>query len=82
MPHTADNAVSRAFVDQLATMSPVIGTGLGLTEAAGWCTYVLASTAERDSSNQEAILAGLGVDMPIYPCTHSPAHARGWLRGR
>jgi len=63
------HAVSRAFVDQLAAMSPVIGTGLGLTEAAGWCTYVTASTADRDSSNQEAILAGLGVDMPIYPCT-------------
>jgi len=63
------HAVSRAFVDQLAAMSPVIGTGLGLTEAAGWCTYVLASTADRDSSKQEAILAGLGVDMPIYPCT-------------
>jgi len=63
------HAVSRAFVDQLAAMSPVIGTGLGLTEAAGWCTYVLASTADRDSSNKEAILAGLGVDMPIYPCT-------------
>ena len=63
------HAVSRAFVDQLAAMSPVIGTGLGLTEAAGWCTYVLATTAEMDSPGQEAILAGLGVDMPIYPCT-------------
>jgi acyl-CoA synthetase (AMP-forming)/AMP-acid ligase II len=63
------HAVSPAFVDQLAAMSPVIGTGLGLTEAAGWCTYVLASTADRDSPDQEAILAGLGVDMPIYPCT-------------
>jgi len=63
------HAVSRPFVDQLAAMSPVIGTGLGLTEASGWCTYVLASTADRDSSNQKAILAGLGVDMPIYPCT-------------
>ena len=63
------HAVSRAFVDQLAAMSPVIGTGLGLTEAAGWCTYVLASTADRGSSDPETILAGLGVDMPIYPCT-------------
>jgi acyl-CoA synthetase (AMP-forming)/AMP-acid ligase II len=63
------HAVSRAFVDQLAAMSPVIGTGLGLTEAAGWCTYVLASTADRGSPDSEAILAGLGVDMPIYPCT-------------
>ena len=63
------HAVSRAFVDQLAAMSPVIGTGLGLTEAAGWCTYVLASTADRGSSDPETILAGRGVDMPIYPCT-------------
>jgi acyl-CoA synthetase (AMP-forming)/AMP-acid ligase II len=63
------HAVSRAFVDQLAAMSPVIGTGLGLTEAAGWCTYVLASTADCGSSDSEMIFAGLGVDMPIYPCT-------------
>ncbi len=63
------HAVSRTFVDQLAAMSPVIGTGLGLTEAAGWCTYVMASTADRGSSDKETILAGLGVDMPIYPCT-------------
>lgn len=63
------HAVSRAFVDQLAAMSPVIGTGLGLTEAAGWCTYVMASTAEKGSPGQETILTGLGVDMPIYPCT-------------
>jgi len=72
------HAVSRAFVDQLAAMSPVIGTGLGLTEAAGWCTYVLATTAEMDSPGQEAILAGLGVDMPIYPCTiRQPMRADG-----
>jgi acyl-CoA synthetase (AMP-forming)/AMP-acid ligase II len=73
------NAVSRAFLDKLATMAPVIGTGLGLTEAAGWCTYVLASTDERDCSDQEAILAGLGVDMPIYPCTiRHPMRADGF----
>ena len=58
------NAVSRPFVDRLATMSPVIGTGLGLTETAGFCTYVQAS-----ATGKEAILAGLGLDMPIYPCT-------------
>ena len=58
------NAVSRAFVDQLATMAPVIGTGLGLTECAGFCTYV-----QTDAANPERILAGLGQDMPIYPCT-------------
>ncbi|MGB7987109.1 MAG: class I adenylate-forming enzyme family protein, partial [Terracidiphilus sp.] len=63
------NAVALPFLEKLATMAPVIGTGLGLTEASGWCTYVLANVAERDASGQEAILAGLGVDMPIYPCT-------------
>ena len=58
------NTVSRAFVEKLATMAPVIGTGLGLTEAAGFCTYVQANAAD-----EENILAGLGEDMPIYPCS-------------
>ena len=58
------NAVSRPFVDQLAAMAPVIGTGLGLTETAGFCTYIQANANEK-----ETILAGLGQDMPIYPCT-------------
>ncbi|MGA3372543.1 MAG: class I adenylate-forming enzyme family protein [Terracidiphilus sp.] len=58
------HSVSRPFVDRLASMAPVIGTGLGLTEAAGFCTYVQANAADK-----EAILAGLGVDMPIYPCS-------------
>ena len=56
------NAVSRVFVDQLATMAPEIGTGLGLTEAAGFCTYIAAGAAGR-----EAIVAGLGKAMPVYP---------------
>ncbi len=63
------NAVPRSFLEKLSAMAPVIGTGLGLTEASGWCTYLLARTADRDSSDHEAILKGLGVDMPIYPCT-------------
>jgi acyl-CoA synthetase (AMP-forming)/AMP-acid ligase II len=58
------NAVARPFVERLAAMAPVVGTGLGLTEAAGFCTYV-----EADAQEHELILAGLGVDMPIYPCT-------------
>ena len=58
------NAVARPFVERLAAMAPVIGTGLGLTEAAGFCTYVQAS-----AEDHETILTGLGVDMPIYPCT-------------
>jgi acyl-CoA synthetase (AMP-forming)/AMP-acid ligase II len=58
------HGVSRPFVDQLAAMAPVIGTGLGLTEAAGFCTYIQAGGEDR-----ETILSGLGVDMPVYPCT-------------
>ena len=58
------NAVSRPFVDRLSTMAPLIGTGLGLTEAGGFCTYIQASAADR-----ETILDGLGQEMPIYPCS-------------
>jgi acyl-CoA synthetase (AMP-forming)/AMP-acid ligase II len=58
------NAVSRAFVDQLAAMAPLIGTGLGLTETAGFCTYIQAG-----ADGRETIVAGLGQDMPVYPCT-------------
>jgi acyl-CoA synthetase (AMP-forming)/AMP-acid ligase II len=58
------NAVSRPFVDRLAAMAPMVGTGLGLTECAGFCTYVSADAAER-----EKILDGLGHDMPVYACT-------------
>jgi acyl-CoA synthetase (AMP-forming)/AMP-acid ligase II len=62
------HSVSLPFMEQLAAMAPVIGTGLGLTEAAGFCTYTQANAADK-----ETILAGLGAglgrDMPIYPCT-------------
>jgi acyl-CoA synthetase (AMP-forming)/AMP-acid ligase II len=58
------HSVSRPFIDQLAAMAPVIGTGLGLTETAGFCTYIEANAADK-----EKILTGLGVDMPVYPCT-------------
>ncbi|MGB8261184.1 MAG: class I adenylate-forming enzyme family protein [Terracidiphilus sp.] len=58
------NAVSRPFVERLAAMAPVIGTGLGLTECAGFCTYVQANAREH-----ELMVAGLGQDMPVYPCT-------------
>ena len=67
------HSVSRLFLDQLATMAPVIGTGLGLTETAGFCTYIQANAAGR-----ETILTGLGVDMPVYPCTiRQPMRANG-----
>ncbi len=58
------NSVSKAFVDRVATMAPLVGTGLGLTECAGFCTYALVNAGEH-----EALATGVGVDMPIYPCT-------------
>jgi acyl-CoA synthetase (AMP-forming)/AMP-acid ligase II len=58
------NSVARPFVERLATMAPVIGSGLGLTECAGFCTYVQA-----DASDHEMIVSGLGQEMPIYPCS-------------
>ena len=71
------HAVSRPFVDQLAAMAPVIGTGLGLTEAAGFCTYIQASAAGRETL-LAGLGAGLGQDMPIYPCSiRQPMHADG-----
>jgi acyl-CoA synthetase (AMP-forming)/AMP-acid ligase II len=67
------NAVSRPFVDHLAAMAPLIGTGLGLTETAGFCTYIQAG-----ADGRETIIAGLGQDMPVYPCTiRQPMRADG-----
>jgi acyl-CoA synthetase (AMP-forming)/AMP-acid ligase II len=67
-------AVSRPFVERLAAMAPVVGTGLGLTECAGFCTYVQAN-----ASDHEMIVAGLGQDMPVYPCTiRRPMRADGY----
>jgi Acyl-CoA synthetases (AMP-forming)/AMP-acid ligases II len=58
------NSVSKAFVDRVATMAPYVGTGLGLTECAGFCTYAMLKSGEH-----EPLAAGVGIDMPIYPCT-------------
>lgn len=58
------NSVSKAFVDRVATMAPQVGTGLGLTECAGFCTYALVNAGEHAS-----LATGVGVDMPVYPCT-------------
>jgi acyl-CoA synthetase (AMP-forming)/AMP-acid ligase II len=58
------NSVSSQFVDRVAGMAPLVATGLGLTESAGFCTYALAKRGEH-----EELATGLGCDMPIYPCT-------------
>jgi fatty-acyl-CoA synthase len=53
--------VAREFLARMARMAPLIGTGLGLTETAGFCTYTPLSSAA------DEISAGVGFDMPAYP---------------
>lgn len=52
------------FVDKVAEMAPFVGSGLGLTEAAGFCTYIRQS---RDQARE--CVSTLGRDMPVYPMT-------------
>ncbi len=54
--------VSEAFVAKMSTMAPWVATGLGLTEAAGFCTY---ESQPRETARQCAV--SLGSDMPVYP---------------
>lgn len=54
-------AVSRQFLEQLAAMAPKFGTGLGLSETAGFVTYSPLDGTVDD------ILAGVGFDMPVTP---------------
>ncbi len=48
--------VSRPFLERLAEMAPTTGTGLGLTETAGFCTY----TSSGD------LAESIGYEMPVY----------------
>ena len=50
----------RPFLEHLARMAPKIGTGLGLTESAGFCTYTPVH------AGVDEILSSLGHDMPVY----------------
>lgn len=64
--------VSRQFLEKLATMAKGFGTGLGLTETAGFCTYTPLDGTVED------ILAGVGYDMPVYPMSiRAPMQADG-----
>ncbi len=56
------SAVSPAFAEKLAAMAPTVATGLGLTEASGFCTYLL-----RDAARASEIASSLGHDAPAYP---------------
>lgn len=53
--------VPMQFLERLATISPKIGTGLGLTEAAGFCTYTHPGAGPAD------MIESIGHDMPVYP---------------
>jgi len=55
--------VTRQFLEKLSQMAPQFGTGLGLTELGGFCTYSPLDGTVDD------ILAGVGYDMPVTPLT-------------
>lgn len=53
--------VPRAFLDRLRAMAPEIGTGLGLTETSGFCTYTAPGASAED------LAEGIGLDSPLCP---------------
>lgn len=53
-------AVTQPFLEEMGGMAPRVGTGLGLTEASGFCTYT-ALTGDLDEAG-----GSLGYDMPAY----------------
>ncbi|HUU04107.1 MAG TPA: class I adenylate-forming enzyme family protein [Myxococcota bacterium] len=67
--------VSRQFLDKLSGMAPGFGTGLGLTETAGFCTYSPLDGTVDD------ILAGVGYAMPVYPISIRAPMRKGGLAG-
>ncbi len=70
------NSVPLEFVEKLASMAPNVATGLGLTETAGFCTYVM-----RNPSNAGDIWADLGRDVPAYPMSIRKPIAEDGLAG-
>ena len=54
-------SVPRAFLDRMLEMAPRIATGLGLTEASGFCTYT------RLTADVNELEHGIGWAMPAYP---------------
>jgi acyl-CoA synthetase (AMP-forming)/AMP-acid ligase II len=65
-------AVPRPFLEKLRTMAPHIGTGLGLTETSGFCTYTAPD------ASVESLVAGIGHATPICPMTiRQPMRADG-----
>jgi len=56
-------AVSREFLVKMKGMAPRIGTGLGLTETSGFCTYTDVN------ADVDEIAKSIGYDMPLCPLT-------------
>ena len=66
-------AVSREFLEKMRTMAPRIGTGLGLTETAGFCTYT------DPAAGVDELCRGIGRDMPLCPLSvREPLRADGF----
>ena len=54
-------AVPREFLVKMKAMAPRIGTGLGLTETAGFCTYTNVD------ADVDELAQGIGFDSPLCP---------------
>jgi len=69
-------AVSREFLEKMSRMAPRIGTGLGLTETAGFCTYTDLEATVDD------LVQVIGYDMPLCPLSiREPMQSNG-MAGR
>ncbi len=68
--------VPRAFLERLMRMARRAGTGLGLTETSGFCTYTPIDGPVDD------LLLGLGYDMPVYPLTIRAPMTENGLAGK
>jgi acyl-CoA synthetase (AMP-forming)/AMP-acid ligase II len=55
--------VPREFLVKMKAMAPRIGTGLGLTETAGFCTYTNVA------ADVDELAQGIGYDSPLCPLT-------------
>ena len=68
-------AVPKPFLDRMLEMAPRIATGLGLTEASGFCTYTALGGAD-------AVAEGVGWAMPAYGMSvREPMDAAGTAGG-
>jgi acyl-CoA synthetase (AMP-forming)/AMP-acid ligase II len=54
-------SVQRPFLNRMLEMAPTAGTGLGLTEASGFCTYTELT------DNADRVARSIGWAMPAYP---------------